>query len=137
MVQSDMDYVYEGDIMDTLFSFVEHSFAPLVIHFLEITGIIIIAYGSIKAIWFFILSKFDLDNHAVKLTLGEAMSLALEFKLGAEIIKTVIVRDLNELFILGFVVVLRIVLTFVIHWEIDAFNIEEGRQKIQENRQNN
>lgn len=137
MVQSNMDYDYEGDIMDTLFGFVEHSFAPLVIHFLEITGIIIIAYGSIKAIWFFILSKFDLNNHAVKLTLGEAMSLALEFKLGAEIIKTVIVRDLNELFILGFVVVLRIVLTFVIHWEIDAFNIEEDRQKIEQNRQNN
>lgn len=120
--------------MTNLFSFVENTFAPFVVHFLEIVGIAIIAYGSVKALWFFFLSKFDLNNRAVKLTLGEAMSLSLEFKLGAEIIKTVIVRDLNELFILGFVVILRIVLTFVIHWEINAFNVEEDRQKIEENR---
>ena len=87
-------------------------------HSLELIGILIIIYGSIKALTIFFKDGMNLSNSLVKITLGEALALSLEFKLGAEIIKTVIVRDLNELIILGFVVVLRIVLTILIHWEV-------------------
>ena len=50
--------------------------------------------------------------------LGKALSLALEFKMGAEIIKTVIIHNLNELAILGIVIIIRALLAFLIHWEI-------------------
>ena len=45
-------------------------------------------------------------------------ALALEFKLGGEVLRTVITRDRDELFILGAIILLRGVLTFLIHWEI-------------------
>ena len=38
--------------------------------------------------------------------------------MGAEIIKTVVARDLNELAILGVIIGLRAVLALLIHWEI-------------------
>lgn len=98
--------------------FIEETISPIIVHTLELIGIFMIAFGSVKALIIFFKSGMDLNNSLVKITLGEALSLSLEFKLGAEIIKTVIVRDLNELIILAFVVVLRIVLTLLIHWEV-------------------
>ena len=44
--------------------------------------------------------------------------MGLEFKLGSEILRTVIVRDLSEIAIVGCIIVLRAALTFLIHWEI-------------------
>lgn len=102
-----------------------NTIAPLVIVFLEVIGIIIILYGAIAAIYNFTLHKFDLRENKTKILLGEAFSLALEFKLGAEIIKTVVVRNIDELVILGIVVALRVVLTFVIHWEIKQADLHE------------
>lgn len=104
--------------MLAVLEYIEEILSPIVVHSLELIGILIIIYGSIKALTIFFKDGMDLSNSLVKITLGEALSLSLEFKLGAEIIKTVIVRDLNELIILGFVVVLRIVLTILIHWEV-------------------
>ena len=54
----------------------------------------------------------------VVVDLGKALSLALEFKMGAEIIKTVIIHNLEELAILGIVIIIRALLAFIIHWEI-------------------
>lgn len=104
--------------MLAVLEYIEETLSPIVVHSLELIGILIIIYGSIKALAIFFKDGMNLSNSLVKITLGEALSLSLEFKLGAEIIKTVIVRDLNELIILGFVVVLRIVLTLLIHWEV-------------------
>lgn len=104
--------------MLAVLEYIEEILSPIVVHSLELIGILIIIYGSIKALTIFFKDGMNLSNSLVKITLGEALALSLEFKLGAEIIKTVIVRDLNELIILGFVVVLRIVLTILIHWEV-------------------
>ncbi|MBQ7840811.1 MAG: DUF1622 domain-containing protein [Lachnospiraceae bacterium] len=52
------------------------------------------------------------------LNLARGISLALEFKLGGEVLRTVIVREKAELVILGAIILLRGALTFLIHWEI-------------------
>ena len=57
------------------------------------------------------------DPH-VRLTLAQGIALSLEFKLGSEVLRTVVVRDWSELGILGAVIALRGALTFLIHWEI-------------------
>ena len=85
---------------------------------LELVGIIIIIVGSFRALvrLFQCLVK-KLPFHVV-IELGKALSLALEFKMGAEIIKTVIIHNLEELAILGVVIIIRALLAFIIHWEI-------------------
>jgi len=40
--------------------------------------------------------------------------------LAAEILKTVIVRNFDEMYILAAIILLRAILTFVIHWEIKS-----------------
>ena len=45
-------------------------------------------------------------------------ALSLEFKMAAEILKTVLVRDLKELLVLGAVILLRALLSFLIHFEM-------------------
>lgn len=55
----------------------------------------------------------------VGLRLAQGIALALEFKLGGEVLRTVIVRDWAELGILGAIIALRGLLTLLIHWEIN------------------
>jgi uncharacterized membrane protein len=54
----------------------------------------------------------------VRLVLAQGIALALEFKLGGEVLRTVIVREWSELLILGAIIALRAALTFLSHWEI-------------------
>lgn len=54
----------------------------------------------------------------VRLSLARALALGLEFKLGGEILRTVVVRTMDEVLILGAIVVLRGFLNLIIHWEI-------------------
>ena len=54
----------------------------------------------------------------IRLELGEGIALALEFKMGGEVLRTVVVREWRELGILGAIILLRGALTFLIHWEI-------------------
>ena len=92
--------------------------AKITVHTLELIGIIIILVGSVKAIIQVLHLIKNNKNTSVALNLGKALALALEFKMGAEIVNTVIVRDLRELGILAVIIVLRAILAFLIHWEI-------------------
>ncbi len=57
---------------------------------------------------------------SVRLRLAQGMALGLEFKLGSEILRTVMVRDFGEIALVGAIILLRAALTFLIHWEIRA-----------------
>ena len=68
----------------------------LSIHVLECMGISIILVGAFKAIYGLARRK-----PGVRLKLAESMALALEFKLGGEILRTVQVRAWSEIAIVG------------------------------------
>ena len=80
---------------------------------LEFFGVFILVYTAVRC---FI--SWTRKDHFVRLDLAQGIALALEFKLGGEVLRTVITRDRDELFILGAIILLRGVLTFLIHWEI-------------------
>ncbi|MBQ7535796.1 MAG: DUF1622 domain-containing protein [Stomatobaculum sp.] len=65
----------------------------------------------------------------IRLELGEGIALALEFKMGGEVLRTVVVREWRELGILGAIILLRGALTFLIHWEIKNEKKEQKEQK--------
>ena len=92
--------------------------AQFAIYTLELVGILIIIIGSCLALIRLFKCLVRRKPFRVVSDLGKALSLALEFKMGAEIIKTVIVHNLEELAILGVVVLLRALLAVIIHWEI-------------------
>ena len=96
------------------------AFAEIAASTLDLIGILIIVIGSFRALVRLLRSFAKKQPFHVVFDLGKALSLALEFKMGAEIVKTVIIHDLEELAILGVVIVLRALLALIIHWEIRA-----------------
>ncbi|MDY6399675.1 MAG: DUF1622 domain-containing protein [Synergistales bacterium] len=80
---------------------------------LECTGVATLLITTLKTIWCCIHR-----DPKVRLTLAKGIALALEFKLGGEVLRTVIVREWSELAILGAIILLRGALTLLIHWEI-------------------
>ena len=68
------------------------------------------------AVWCF--CRWIRKEAGLRLTLAQGIALALEFKMGGEVLRTVVVREWAELGILGAIIVLRGLLTFLIHWEI-------------------
>ena len=99
--------------------------AEFTVHTLELTGIIIIIIGSVRALWQAISNYKKKVPTSIIIALGRSLALALEFKMGAEIVNTVIIRDLKELLVLGIVIALRAVLALLIHWEIKNEKKEE------------
>ena len=51
--------------------------------------------------------------------------------MGGEVLRTVVVREWSELLILGAIILLRGLLTFLIHWEIKN---EQNAESIRENK---
>lgn len=93
---------------------------PYIIGSLEFIGVAIITIAAIRSIFAFIKNKFDFNDDEVAISFIKAMSLSLEFKLAAEIIKTVIIRTLDEFVILAAVAILRVVISLVLHWELKS-----------------
>lgn len=93
---------------------------PYIIHLMESMGVFVIVYSAIKAFLQYARNLFDFSDDSIKIELAKGLALALEFKLGAEILKTLTIRTLDEMLVLASIVVLRVILTFVIHWEIES-----------------
>ncbi len=79
----------------------------------EYIGVIIIAFSGIVGV----INCVRRDPET-RLKLAKGLAMGLEFKLGSEILRTVVVRDLNEIVVVGSIILLRAALTFLIHWDI-------------------
>ena len=86
------------------------NYGILVLEFIGVMVLLVTAIKSVKGI-------FRKEEH-VRLNLAQGIALSLEFKMGGEVLRTVIVRTKSELFVLGAIIVLRGILTFLIQWEI-------------------
>lgn len=87
---------------------------------LEFFGIVTILLGAIIAFSRYCLSLVNNRQYHIKVKLANCLATGLEFKMGAEIIKTTVIRTNEELVILGAIIVLRALLAFLIHWEIKS-----------------
>jgi len=79
----------------------------------EFVGVIVLIITGFKGIYDYIRR-----NPLTKLNLAKGMAMGLEFKLGSEILRTVIIRDLSEIGIVASIIAVRAALTLLIHWEI-------------------
>jgi uncharacterized membrane protein len=81
----------------------------------EIIGVLIIVLTAIRGLIAWLRRKSN-----ARLIAAEGIAVALTFKLGGEVMRSVIVREWSELLILGAVVLLRAVMAILIHFEIRA-----------------
>ncbi len=87
--------------------------AQLCTTLMEFFGICVLVYTAVRCFIHWIKHR-----NGIRLSLAKGIALALEFKLGGEVLRTVVVREWSELGILGAIIALRGLLTFLIHWEI-------------------
>ena len=102
----------------------EHSFETMVrilILLIEFAGIIVIVISMIRG---FI--DFMRKSDHTRIELAQGIMLGLEFKIGSEVLRSVIVTNWEELGRLAAIILLRSMLTLLLHWEID---VEEKREK--------
>jgi uncharacterized membrane protein len=90
----------------------------------EFVGVFVIVLAGLRGI-----QDYVRKNPEIRLNLAIGMALGLEFKLGSEILRTVIVRDLTEIITVAAIIVLRAALTFLIHWEIKEEKADEEALK--------
>ncbi len=91
----------------------------------EYVGVIVITISCLQGTW-----QYIHRSPTTRLNLAKGLAMGLEFKLGSEILRTVVVREFKEICIVASIIVLRALLTFLIHWEIK--NEEKGQQKSEE-----
>lgn len=102
--------------MEALLKILEDNFTVLVeylILFVEFVGVLVVVGAIIKGI----VDAIKKDEH-MRLNLVEGIALAMSFKIGGELLRTVIVRNWDEILLLAAVILLRAALTFYIQWEI-------------------
>ncbi|MCR1840534.1 DUF1622 domain-containing protein [Murimonas intestini] len=101
-----------GEIMEFLNQLL-NQIVELAILLCEYTGVLVIAVSSVRGI-----IDYIKGNPQTRLNLAKGMAMGLEFKVGSEILRTVVVREVQEIFIVASIIALRALLTFLIHWEI-------------------
>lgn len=93
-------------------------FLEVLIPVCELMGITVVAISALGAFWQYARSLVTRTQCDVKFQLANGLALSLEFKMAAEILKTVLIRDFGELTVLGAVIILRALLSFLIHFEM-------------------
>ena len=92
----------------------------------ELMGIFVVAVSVLAAFGRYVGSLVTRRQWDVKVRLAKGLALSLEFKMAAEILKTVRIRGIGELVTLGAVIVLRALLSALIHLEM-GHGIGKGR----------
>ncbi|WP_243281438.1 DUF1622 domain-containing protein [Clostridium sp. D53t1_180928_C8] len=107
--------------MEDLFN----KFLPILIHLFELMGILILTLGVFTAFFHYIQKRFFKKEVNIKYEFADIMITTLDFKLAAEILKTVTIKSMDELVILASVFIIRIIMTFVLEKEM---KIEEKKE---------
>ncbi len=87
--------------------------ASIAILLFEFIGVLIIIWSGCNGFIKWLKKAGD-----TKVYLAKGLAMGLEFKMGSEILRTVIVREWKEIGIVAGIIALRAALTFLIHWEI-------------------
>lgn len=123
-------FMPEGDYMSETTHFV-HLFvidvAKLSMYLLELLSVIIIVYSTFVAFY----KLFKHQSYA-RVYLLHGQSVGLTFKLGAEILRTVVARDINDIWEVALLIAIKAAMVLLIEWElkgIEASYKEPGSEE--------
>ena len=91
---------------------------PPIISLCELMGIFVVTISAFRAFGVYCKGLVTHTPMDIKFDLANGLATSLEFKMAAEILKTVLVQSLSELVVLGAVVLLRAILSLLIHFEM-------------------
>ncbi len=115
--------------MENIFEKAVEIMLPYIISVLEIMGILIVTWSALRAFYQYIRNTFFKKNYDMQYLFATGLATSLEFKMAAEILKTVLVREMRELIILGAIIVLRALVTILLKFEIRAAKSKKASPK--------
>lgn len=100
-------------------------FTIMLARLVEIGAAIMIGFASVKALYQYIIGVFRpngtiFPKNDIRLSLGRTLALALEFLLGADILKTAVAPTWNDIGQLAAIAVLRTGLNYFLERELKA-----------------
>ncbi len=96
-----------------------HDILPSLIASIELIGILVVSVACLRGFIDYVICSFSKKSvDGLRHNLGISMVIGLEFKMAAEILRTVLVRDLNEIVMLGGIIILRAILAHLIKLDI-------------------
>ena len=110
----------------------------LLARWIEAGAAVVIAVASLRALWNFLTGILSLrqqrgteggllvPKEEIRLTLGRSLALALELELGADILKTAVAPNWNDVGLLAAIAVLRTALNYFLERELR--NAEQRRE---------
>ena len=102
---------------------------------ISVTSLLIVTYGALIGIISFLVNEFKRFTgkystiRKLRATFGTYLLLGLEFLIASDILKTVLEPTLNELAILGGIVVLRTILSVFLNREIKDLEAEGEKEQ--------
>ena len=103
----------------------------VIIPICELMGISVAAIAAGSAFLRYARALVTRRDDDVKFRLAQGLALSLEFKMASEILKTVLVRSIDELIVLGAVIFLRALLSFLIHFEMKQIDNHQISEKME------
>ena len=100
---------------------------PYIISILEIIGIFVVTWSGLHGFWQYFETTFLKKKVDFQANLAKGLAMGLEFKMAAEILKTVIIQSFDEIYMLGAVILLRALLSLLIHFELGLFKKEKKK----------
>lgn len=109
-----------------------HNFLDILATIISVASLLIVTYGALIGIVYFLgneIKRFT-GNYSttnirkLRATFGTYLLLGLEFLIASDILKTVLEPSLNELAILGGIVIIRTILSIFLNKEIKQLESE-------------
>ncbi len=85
---------------------------------LELIGAAIIVYISLITFYKFLRLNYYKTSTELRIRLGRGIAMGLQFYLAAEILRLITIRDTEDIYIVGAVILLHVIVTVLISWEV-------------------
>lgn len=108
-----------------ILEYILENVSSIAIIIFEFIGVAVIIYSGIRSFL-----KYLCHSNDTKIYLAKGLAMGLEFKMGSEILRTVVVREWKEILIVAGIIALRASLTFLIHWEIKQEEKDRKKEEV-------
>lgn len=108
-------------MLEAFYHVIEHfvqDITKIMIVVMELVGLVVIVYSSIITLIRFFKLDYKQTSTEIRIRLGRGISFALMFYLAAEILRLILIREYKDLFIVGAIIVLHVIVTVLIAWEV-------------------
>ena len=102
---------------------------PYVISLLELIAILVITWSGLVAASHYFQNSFMKKHLDIETDLAKGLVVGLEFAMAGEILKTILIQTMEEIYILGGIIALRIALSLLIHFENRSQNHKDNEDK--------